>query len=88
MGEAQEKEYFGSEVEMIDRYAFNDIPFFGIINSGKYGVKTIAFENKTIDLKYKYMCITDKKERACFRFAQDAKMAAKYNKWKYIGLIE
>jgi len=62
-----------------------DIPFFIIINCGAYAVKPIMFEHKLICLKYWYLCITDKKERAYFRFAGDAKLAAKHNKWQHLG---
>jgi len=63
----------------------NAIPFFVIIEMGRYAIMPVWFGNSVKYLKYRYLCMTDKDERAYFRTAGDARMAAKGNSWEYMG---
>jgi len=69
------------------------IPFYIIIECGAYPVHSVAFckPDEIVPtfkhLIYRFLCLTDKGKRAYFRGAQDAKMAASYNGWKYQGKV-
>lgn len=65
---------------------YGDIPFLIILETGKYPVRSLDFKNGFVKIKYKYKCITEDGEIACFRTASDARLAAKHNDWTYVGV--
>lgn len=64
---------------------YGDIPFLIILKTGRYPVRSLDFKNGFVKIKYKYKCVTADGEIACFRFACDARLAAKHNGWHYEG---
>ena len=63
-----------------------EIPFMLELGPcGSYRVKSISLAYGFARLDYKYLCRTEDNKIMCFRFAQDARLAAKYNGWTYLG---
>lgn len=66
---------------------YDNIPFILPLHAltGKYPVFSVAFKYAFELLEYRYLCKTDDGFVVGLRTESDAKMAAKNNKWAYIG---
>ena len=65
------------------------IPFFIVLEGGRDAYYAfLVFENQEfVTLRYRYKCLTESGEIACFRLKSDAMLAARHNGWKFIGPV-